>query len=48
MKMSLKQTVNKQAKLLAYANDTVYFGEVALVAIWYDRLHPRQEKMNAW
>lgn len=48
MKKSLKKNVNKQAKLLACANYRVYFGEVALVGISYDRPYPRQEKINTW
>lgn len=43
---SLKKNVNKQSKVLACASYRVHFGAVALVAVLYDRLHPRQGKVN--
>lgn len=46
MQQSLKKNVNKQSKVLACASSRVHFGAVALVAVLYDRLHPRQGKVN--
>lgn len=40
--------INRLICYTAFANYTVHFGEVALVAVSYDRLRPRQEKINAW
>lgn len=48
MQQSFKKNVNKEAEVLACAGYRVYFGEVALVAVSSDRLHPRQGKINAW